>query len=142
MSYISDIRSYFDTQIKMVDATIQDFVEDPLGIEDTGGVDRARYYKLIFGVTNTIKNGSIYQDDTEITLRIFSNTQRAEQTSFDDLYSKSIEIRDCVTDPKLVKNSLVFTEIESSSITPSAIDDNDNAFSIDILFNIRKDYCF
>jgi len=140
---IRGIRDYFDTQIKEIDSDIQEWSKDVFGNNDITKPIADKYYNLTIGPTSLSRTGNAFTDSFDITLTLFSSSKRDIQTEFDNLYDKSINIRNnIICNISVVASTVGFSDIEGLSITPSEEDTNDNVLRFDMEFTARLDFKF
>jgi hypothetical protein len=138
---ISNIRSYFDTQVKAIDPSINAWSKDLFGNNDLSKHQASNYYNLIIGPMESEKDGNGIQDNFQVFLDIYVSTKRDILTSFDELYDKAILIRNEVIDPVNINNAN-FSDIVNLSIEPIEEESNDKTVKMRLEFNIRKDCRF
>lgn len=140
----SDIRTYFQDRIALVDSGLTQNEQDPANVEGVFSYEGDRFYKLVFGpaqATNT--QGNSYGYEVQCNLILYSLSTRDELASYDALYEKATLVRESIQHPCFVKSSLAdFTDILATSITPSVEDSDDKLFSMDIEFTLRNDYFY
>lgn len=138
---ISDIVSYFDARIKEVDSGLNRW-EDPFGDDEVTDNVADSYYKLVFGDISSSIDGSVYVDEIDVTLEIYSTRQRDVVAGFEAAYEKAISIKDQIICPGNAKNEADFTDVFAQTITPSPLESSDNTTRITINFNVRRDNYF
>lgn len=138
---IRDIRDYFDTQIKKVDADIEEWTKDVFGNNDIHKSRAAKTYNLVVGPATLVRDSNAFTDEFDITLTIWISSKRAIQAEFDNSYDKSIDIRNNVICPIDVR-AAGFSDVEAISITPIEEDSNDKTIRFDMEFKARVDFAF
>lgn len=144
MINFTELRTYFATQIAAVDPNLQENTQDPFNVEDVASYEGDKFYKLVFGPT-TLTNtaGNAYGYDVQINLVLYSLSDRDEVTSYDTLYTKAVNIRECIQHPEDAKqDGITFSDILGVSITPGVEESDDKLFSMDLEFILRSDYYY
>jgi hypothetical protein len=136
---IANIRTYFDTAIKNVDADLV-FIDDPFGDDDVSDVTADKYYKLYFGTMEFNRNGNHYQELLPATVEVFAGRRRDRTAAFDEVYEKARLIRNEVLNPVLDKNDSDFTEIFANSAIPEPLPNTDNTIKIILEFTVQIDF--
>ncbi len=135
----ANIRTYIKDRIAIIDPDLIE-QDDAFGDQDLANVQAEKFYKLVFGAaeqTNTA--GNAYGLEISTILSIFDTRNRCEIDTFDELYTKAIQIRDEILNPCQVKNQADFSDLVGISITPSKEVDDDKTFRFDLEFNLRID---
>lgn len=138
---ISELRTYFDTQIKAVDADLE-FIDDPFGDNDIDQVTSERFYKLWFGTTALTREGSFYLEEIPVTVEIYAQRDRDETASFDTVYQKAFDVKNCIVSPTDVKNQVEWTDIFAQSLEPQPLDTDDNTIKVILTFLVRREITF
>jgi len=138
---IADIRSYFDTQVKAVDADLNAFSNDVFGNNDLSKNQASKYYNLIIGNMSSERDGNGITDTFEIFLDIYVTSKRDILNAFDGLYDKALAIRNEIIDPQNI-NSANFSDIVNLNIEPIEEETNDKTVRMRLEFNLRKDCRF
>lgn len=138
---IADIRSYFDTQVKAVDADLNAFSNDVFGNNDLSKNQASKYYNLIIGSMSSERDGNGITDTFEIFLDIYVTSKRDILNAFDGLYDKALAIRNEIIDPQNI-NSANFSDIVNLNIEPIEEETNDKTVRMRLEFNLRKDCRF
>lgn len=136
---IAAIRGYVDQQVKKVIPDIQPWSRDVFGNNDVNRGQARRFYNLVIGATNIVRQGNGNVDETDITLSLYASNKRDIQQAFDDLYDNCLKIRNNITcyaemyqfDPCLI-------DFEPISITPIEEDTNDKTIKIEVTFIVRS----
>jgi len=139
MSFLSDIRAYFDQQIKVIDADLN-LVDDALNDEPINQIEANRGYKMVVGDIEMALGSNFHQEDVSINLIIFQKSIRDEISTYDELYCKAQDIKDLIVSRKSQeayadKN---WTTIAPVSMLPSAEITDDKLFSMNLQFNITR----
>ena len=138
---IADIRSYFDTQVKAVDADLNAFSNDVFGNNDLSKNQASKYYNLIIGNMSSERDGNGITHTFEIFLDIYVTSKRDILNAFDGLYDKALAIRNEIIDPQNI-NSANFSDIVNLNIEPIEEETNDKTVRMRLEFNLRKDCRF
>jgi hypothetical protein len=134
----SVIRSYFDTQINIVDATISAWNEDLFGNNEESNAISAKYYNLIVGKCRGDRDGNSHWEEYDISLDVFALEARDVLTTFDAVYDKAISIKNELINHKNYNNTL--NDIEFIEAEPIEDADNDNSIKIRLNFIVRFNY--
>jgi hypothetical protein len=137
---ISNIRSYFDSQVKKVDSSLNAWNKDLFGNNDLTKNQADKYYNLIIGIMNSDRDGNGITDSFNITLDVYVSSKRDILGAFDSLYDKAILIKNEVIDPKNINGN--FSDILSVSIEPLEEETNDNTLKMRLEFILRMDCRF
>ena len=135
---ISTIRSYFDTQIKVVDPNINAWDEDLFGNNDQSKPRADKYYNLIVGTCTGSRDGNSDWEDYNIFLDIFSLENRDILTAFDAVYDKAIDIKNQLICRANYNNILNDTEFLNAE--PLEDPTNDNSVKVRLNFIVRFNY--
>ena len=140
MSFPTDIRAYFDQQIKQVDANLN-LIDDALNDEPINIVETQKGYKLVLGAIEMAFLPNSQTEDITVTLVIYDKPARQEVNSYDILYCKGQDIKDLVVN---IREQEAFanknwTQITPVSMTPAQEETDDKLFSMTLEFNIRRD---
>jgi hypothetical protein len=139
MSFFSELRSYFDTQVAAVDSTLSLF-DDAFGEEDINNVQASKSYKLIFGDTEPVlENGNYFTETMPATLIIYAIRTRNEIGSFDPLYQKARDIKALIMNPVNVATLTCNNAIFFDSIVPGKEETDDKTYKMTLNFTIRTD---
>ena len=140
---ISDIRQYFDTQIKLVDAEIEAFDLDVFGDNEPDSAWPEKYYNLVVGQTTIAYEGNHVFKALPIRVDLYGRRGRDVIGLFDEIYEKALQIADCVIEPIAMKNQSVFDDIEATLVAPVALDTDDQNVKIEISFivQVRTIFC-
>lgn len=142
---ITDIRSYFDTQIKAVDPDLVAWESDLFGNNDQSEARADKYYNLFIGDLTPSRGGNYHRDVISVTLDIYSGEVRDLYTTFDSLYDKALDIKNCIIDTKNYNTQIeagTWSDIEFTLATPIEEDSNDNSIRIRLEFNIIRNFYF
>ena len=137
---ISSVRTYIQTRIAAVDATLLENDRDPFNVEDVTTSESDKFYKLVIGEaeqTNTA--GNAYGLEVQMNLIIYARPDRDEITTYDSLYDKAIDVRESILAPCEVKNQADFSDIIGANILPGVEESNDQLFRMDLQFTVRID---
>lgn len=137
---ISDLRNYFDLQVKAIDPDIEGFKDDVFGNNDNYKNKADKYYNLSIGDLNSTKDGNGLDDVFSLTLDVFTSSKTKVQNSFDTLYEKAILIRDKVVCPKNYNG--IFSDVICDSITPEEELTNDKYIKMRLQLQVRVAYNF
>ena len=138
MSYLSDLRTYIETQVALVDSSI--IIEnDPFGDIDVNNALAQKLYKLVFGEMLGSRLGNYETEEMQMKLIIFSPRKRDENAAFYDLYEKAIEIKNNIIRSVDLPSAPCTTTIFFNSLFPEKELTDDNAFKITINFTVRTD---
>ena len=137
---ITQIRSYFDSQVKKVDSALNAWNKDLFGNNDLTKNQADKYYNLIIGVLSSERDGNGIIDSFNITLDIYVSSKRDIISAFDELYTKAIAIRNEIIDPQNINAN--FSDILNNSIEPLEEESNDNTIKMRLEFILRKDCRF
>ena len=135
---ISTIRGYFDTQIKLVDPTIEAWVDDLFGNNDQSTPRADKYYNLVAGVCTGDRDGNSHWEDYAVALDVFSTESRDRITSFDAVYDKAISIKNALICRK--SYNTILNDIEFVNAEPIEELDNDNSIKVRLNFIVRFNY--
>ena len=135
---ISTIRSYFDTQIKVVDPNINAWDEDLFGNNDQSKPRADKYYNLIVGTCTGSRDGNSDWEDYNIFLDIFSLENRDILTAFDAVYDKAIDIKNQLICRANYNN--ILNDIEFLNAEPLEDPTNDNSVKVRLNFIVRFNY--
>lgn len=138
MSFPTDARSYFDTQIKTIDSTLN-IIDDALDDEDINKSQLVSGYKMVLGDITGGRTGASYVEEIPVTLKIYAAANRSEISNFDTLYCKGQDIKDAIVKPTEAKNQSNWSDIFFISMTPAAEATDDKLFNMTLLFTIRRD---
>ena len=137
---ITQIRSYFDSQVKKVDSALNAWNKDLFGNNDLTKNQADKYYNLIIGVLSSERDGNGIIDSFNITLDIYVSSKRDIISAFDELYTKAIAIINEIIDPQNINAN--FSDILNNSIEPLEEESNDNTIKMRLEFILRKDCRF
>ena len=137
---ITQIRSYFASQVKTVDSALNAWNKDLFGNNDLTKNQADKYYNLIIGVLSSERDGNGIIDSFNITLDIYVSSKRDIISAFDELYTKAIAIRNEIIDPQNINAN--FSDILNNSIEPLEEESNDNTIKMRLEFILRKDCRF
>jgi len=135
---ISTIRSYFDTQIKVVDPLLLAWSDDLFGNNDQTTTRADKYYNLIIGDCTGSRDGNSHFEIYDINLDIFSLDGRDMLTIFDSIYDKAILIKNNLI--CRVNYNTILNDIEFNSATPIEDSTNDNSIKIRLNFKVTLNY--
>ena len=135
---ISDIRSYFDTWIKEVDPLVIPWETDLFGNNDQSKPRAEKYYNLVIGNNNPLRDGNSHWDNYNVTLDIFAAETRDVLSSFDAVYDKAIQIKNELINWKNYND--VLNDIEFTLAEPTEEESNDNVIKIRLNFIVRFNY--
>jgi len=138
MSLFTDLRTYFDTKIKLVDADLNVF-DDAFGDQPLNNVYADKFYKLVIGPAVLSNNGNTYIEEYLIQLIVFEQRKRSEIDTFNNLYDKVIQIKDLLVAPCDVKSQNLFSDMLALTVTPEKQNEDDKTFSMTLEFNLRVD---
>jgi len=139
MSFFSDLRDYFNTQIIAVDSSLTEF-DDAFGEKDINNVQASRNYKLIFGDTTPIlEQGNYFTESMPATLIIYAIRTRDENDSFDVLYQKARDIKALIMNPVNAATLACVNAIFFETIIPGKEETDDKTYKMTLNFNIRTD---
>lgn len=137
---MSEIRNFFDTQIKTIDPLLNAWDQDLFGNNDINKPQAQKYYNLIIGNNNPTRDGNSHWDRFEVFLDIYSGIERDRLSSFDAVYDKSINIKNEIIDEKNYNN--ILNDVEFVSAEPLEETDNDNSMKIRLNFIVSLNYNF
>lgn len=135
---ISDIRAYFDTQIKEVDADLTAWETDLFGNNDQSKPRAEKFYNLIIGNNNPVRDGNSHWDNYDVSLDIFTSESRDLINTFDAVYDKAIQIKNELINWKNYNN--VLNDIEFTLAEPLEEETNDNLIKVRLNFIVRLNY--
>jgi hypothetical protein len=141
MSFVSDIRAYFDTRIKTVDSSLN-LIDDALNDEPINIIEAQTGYKMVLGDIESERDGNYYIENIPVTVYIYTRPIRNEVPTFDLLYCKAQDIKDAIINPLFAKNGSNWSDIFATSIIPGAEDTDDKLFNMTLEFTIRRDLVF
>lgn len=135
---IATIRQYIKEQILAVDSDMVEHKE-PLLSDNIPQVNLQRSYQIIIGSSSNANRDNARQDNFDVLVKIFGSGYLDQLTNYDELYCKALYIRDNVVNLQNLDQSDLQDAI-GVSITPSAIDTDDNTYVMDIQFTIVTEY--
>jgi len=139
MSFFSDLRGYFNTQVIAVDSSLTEF-DDAFGEKDINNVQASRNYKLVFGDTTPIlEEGNYFTESMPATLIIYAIRTRDENDSFDVLYQKARDIKALIMNPVNAATLACVNAIFFIDIIPGKEETDDKTYKMTLNFNIRTD---
>ena len=141
MSFITDIRTYFDTKILECDPNLE-FLDDIFGDNDIGSSYPDKFYKLIFGEITPSVIGDFYQDQFPVIVEIYAARSADITAAFDILYVSAVDIKNNLINPISSKNESSFNELVAESILPSPLESDDKTIKMIITFTITRGFIF
>lgn len=138
---ISDLRTYFDTQILKIDSTLSPWQEDVFGNNDESKPQAEKYYNLTFGNNIPSREDNNYWDECIIILDLYTLLSTDYISSFDNAYDLAINVKNEIINP-INYNAFAFNDITADLIEPIEDVNNDNAMKISLNFTVRINYNF
>lgn len=136
---ISDIRSYFRSQIISVDSEL---VENPSAFyyQDIPETIIDRSYQIEINNINNLVRNSHFEDFINVKVCIFGFGYRDEIENYDCLLDKAICIRNNIIDLRNFTGKFTISDIRNTSIASSQLPGDDNGFKIDMDFTLTAAY--
>lgn len=137
---ISDIRSYFSTQIALVDPDLIAWETDVFGNNDQSKPRAEKYYNLVIGNNTPERDGNSHWDNYDVTLDIYAPESTDIIGTFDALYNKAIQIKNELINWNNYNG--VLNDIEFTLAEPLEEETNDNSLKVRLNFIVRFNYNF
>ena len=139
---ITNIRTYFNTQILTVDSTLLPWEDDVFGNNDESKPQAEKYYNLVIGDNIPSREDNNYWDAFDVTLDLYALLSTDYTLSFDTMYDIAINIKNELINPVNYGSLSVFNDIIVNQMIPIEDVDNDNAMKISLNFTVRINYNF
>jgi hypothetical protein len=138
MSFLSDLRTYFDDKIKEIDSNLSYF-DDPEGEFDISESMAQKNYRLFATEMEGEWEGNRILENHSFTLQLFSPRGLKRTENYDALYCKALDIKYNIINPKTAKGNSFATEISSTAFNISSLENDDNTYKAELQFVIRRD---
>ncbi len=142
ITQITDLRTYFNTQILAVDPDLLPWTEDVFGNNDESKPQAEKYYNLVFGDNTPNREDNNYWDEINVSLDLYGLSGVDYIKTFDNLYDLAINVKNEIIDPVHYGQLDVFNDILANQITPIEDQTNDNAMKMRLNFTVRINYKF
>lgn len=139
---ITDIRTYFNTQVLALDPNLIPWQEDVFGNNDESKPQAEKFYNLIIGSNIPEREDNTFWDEFDITLELYALMSTDYTGSFDTIYDLAINVKNEIINPINYGSLDVFNDIIANEITPIEDSTNDNAMKMSLNFTVRINYSF
>jgi hypothetical protein len=136
---IQEIRSHFTSAIKAVDGDLKAHKEY-FTSENVADSNVENTYFLRIGEMSNQLADSDYSAAFDVTVEIWKNGRNNIIESLDKAYCNAIEILTKAQDQKLIDQLTFIKGVVGTSITPEAIESNDNAAKYTLQFVVTVGY--
>ena len=136
---IDEIRSYFKGVIQEVDPDLSQHQEyfTSVNIADSQLEDT---YFLQMGAISSSRENTDINGEVTVTLEIFKNGYTDVIDKLDNAYCKALEIQAKLMDQNRVDQLDFIKQVIGDSITPEAVDSNDNLAKFVLSFTVTTKY--
>lgn len=140
MSLISDLRTYIDTRVKLVDPNLDADQLQVFGDDNPAKHLANKRYNLILGAMANERDDSNHIETLEFQIDIYVKPKQKTIEAFDDLYDKARCIRDEIIHFESIRQNTDFFDITAENITPIPEETNDKAFRMQLSFIVTRKY--
>jgi hypothetical protein len=136
---INEIRDYFSNQIRKVnkDLRFDGYVFNNEKISQNN-IDNT--YKLIIGETIPTRLDVVNEAIVNVTILIFKVSGTNRVNDFDKIYCQALALKSKITNQTQISQHDYIKSIVSNSISPEAINDDDNSVRMRLEFKVTVFY--
>lgn len=140
---ISSIRSYFKEVLKVIDPKLS-ASDHPILTDITSNNVKKNTYDILIGDLSNSPIEDAIDGEFSVTVCFYKNGGNKDETikKFDSAYCKAIDIQALACYKKQIGTNNDIKDVQSSSVVPDTVLNNDNLFKFTIQFEVSVNYAY